>query len=106
MKGKLFKKGVSGIVEMAVRKIEASKDSWAEATINGFRESWAEWMSLLEPGLRTVVSRLPAKTADVRTNVVNRVVPVAGYISGMSKTYRARKITAYTLAPPPAPVTR
>jgi len=106
MKGKLFKKGVSAIVEQAVRKIEASKDTWAENTINGFRQDWAEWISLLEPGLRTVVSRLPAKTTDIRANVMNRVVPVAGYISGMSKTYKARKITAYTPVPPPAPVTR
>jgi len=106
MKGKLFKKGVSGIVEEAVRKIEASRDTWADATINGFRQSWAEWMSLVEPGLRTIVTRLPAKTTDIKTNIMNRVVPVAGYISGMSKNYRAKKIAESMPAVAPAPVVK
>lgn len=100
MKGKLFKKGVSGVVEMAVRKIEASKDSWAEATINGFRESWAEWMSLLEPGLRSKVASLPPKTTSIEDNVRNRVIPIASYISETSQRYRNRKLAGYAPLPP------
>jgi hypothetical protein len=100
VKGKLFKKGVSGIVEMAVRKIEASKDSWADATIQGFREGWAEWMSLLEPGLRTKIAGLPAKTTNIEENVKNRVTPIALYISETSQRYRNRKLTGYAPLPP------
>jgi hypothetical protein len=102
-RGKLFKKGTSYIVERSVGKIEASKDLWASATIEGFRTDWSVWMTqFVEPQLRGVVSRLPPKTADVRANVVNRVVPVAEAIRGSAQRYRLVKISG-AVAVPTAP---
>jgi hypothetical protein len=102
--GKLFKKGVGYIVELAVRKVEVSKDVWASATQEGFRTDWTAWMTQVEPQLRSVVATLPPKTTDIRVNVVNRVVPVAMTISRMSATYRASKV-AGVRAPAPPPTT-
>jgi hypothetical protein len=102
-RGKLFKKGASYIVERSVGKIEASKDLWASATIEGFRTDWSVWMTqFVEPQLRGVVGRLPPKTADVRANVVNRVVPVAEAIRGSAQRYRLMKISG-AVAVPAAP---
>lgn len=102
MKGKLFKIGVSGIVELAVRKIEASKETWAERTINGFRGDWAEWMSMVEPALKKKISELPAKTGDIETNVKNRVVPIAKLMSEESARYRMSKLGPIPPVPAPA----
>jgi hypothetical protein len=102
-KGKLFKKGVSYIIERAVRKIDQAKDEWANATIEGFRTDWNVWLSqYIEPSLRSLVARLPPKTADIRTNVLNRVVPVATLISSQSKRYKLAKITMALPVPAPA----
>jgi hypothetical protein len=99
-RGKLFKKGASYIVERSVGKIEASKDLWASATIEGFRTDWSVWMTqFVEPQLRGVVSRLPPKTADVRANVVNRVVPVAETIKSAAQRYRLMKVSGVVAVP-------
>jgi hypothetical protein len=103
-KGKLFKKGVAYIIDRAVRKIDAAKEEWARATIDGFRTDWNVWMSQhFEPNVRAVVMRLPEKSADIRVNVVNRVVPVATIISEQAKRYRAAKVATITTPPRPAP---
>ncbi len=109
-KGKLFKKGVAYVVEKAVSKVQASRDIWAEATAEGFRVNWNAWMSFVEPQLRATVARLPPKTTDIRTNVANRVVPVASLISRASQAYRAQRVIGVAVpavpAPVPAPVPR
>ncbi len=106
-KGRLFKKGVAYVVERAVKRVEKATDEWAQNTIEGFRTSWSEWISYVTPGLANVVSRLPRKTADIRTNIVNRVTPVALYMSGISQSYRRMKAmttaTAPAMVPTPAP---
>lgn len=102
MKGKLFKRGIDYVVNQAVLKIEASKDVWASATAEGFRENWRDWMALLEPQLRSVVMRLPQKSGDIRANVVNRCLPVAQVISQASKRYKAMKLGGVVVAPAPA----
>jgi hypothetical protein len=100
--GKLFKKGVGYIVELAVTKVEAVKDVWARETGNGFRTDWTAWMTMVEPELRSVVATLPPRSTDIRANVVNRVIPVAMTISRISATYRASKVSGIR-APAPAP---
>jgi len=90
--GKLFKKGVGYIVELSVKKVEASKDVWANATAEGFRTDWSAWMSQVEKQLRTLIATLPSRTDDIRINVINRVIPVAMTISRVSASYRASKI--------------
>jgi hypothetical protein len=104
-KGRLFKKGVTYIVERAIKRVEKSADEWTQSTIEGFRTAWAEWMSYVAPGLANVVSHLPRKTADIRTNIVNRVTPVAIYISGMSQSYRRMKAMTTAAVPAVVPAT-
>lgn len=99
-RGKLFKKGASYIVEKSVNKIEASKDLWASATIEGFRTDWMVWMTqFVEPQLRGLISRLPPKTDDVRANIVNRVIPVAEIIRRSAQRYRLMKISGVVAVP-------
>jgi len=102
---KLFDKGISTIVEEAVRKIQNSGDIWVTNTSQGFRTSWALWMSQLEPQLRSTVQRLPPMVkGDIRANVINRVVPVATIISSTAQRYRSMKVAGITPGPtPPAP---
>jgi hypothetical protein len=100
---RLFDKGASYIVEKSVGKIEASRDIWVSATIEGFRTNWSVWMSqFVEPTLRTLVSRLPPPTNDVRTNIMNRAVPVAEAIRNAARRYRTMKV-AGVVAVPAAP---
>ncbi len=102
-KRKLLRYGLAKVVEDAIKDIEAAKDDWADNTIAGFRGPWTEWMTLIEPGLRALLQRLPAKRpGDVSGNVARRVTPVALYISGMARVYRARR-TAYPAPPAVAP---
>jgi len=89
---RLFRKGVGYIVDKSVTKIEASKDIWASATVDGFRVDWANWAGLLMKELKPVIEALPAKGADPRTNVINRVVPVAQKIKSLAYSYRLAKV--------------
>lgn len=104
-KGRLLKKGVAHVVERAVRRVEKSTDEWAQYTVEGFRTSWAEWISYVTPGLANIVARLPRKTADIRTNVINRVTPVAIYMSGMGQSYRRMKAMSAAAAQAMLPTT-
>ncbi len=102
-RGKLFKDGVGGVLQDAIANIQAKKDRWAERTIRGFQVNWANWMTYLEPQLRATVASLPQKTASVRENVMNRVVPVAELVQTVSRVYRQQKIAGATTTVPPLP---
>ena len=81
------------IISKTERKIEASKDTWYENTIEGFREDWSEWYSgHIRPVLARLLPRLPRKTDNIEENVRRRVIPVAKAISEASKRYRAKKM--------------
>jgi hypothetical protein len=106
-RGRLFKKGIAHVVDRAIKRIQEAQDDWAQYTIEGFRTSWSEWISYVAPGLANVVTRLPSKTADIRTNIINRVTPVALYMHGMSLSYRRMKAMTAAATPTmvPAPAT-
>lgn len=99
-------KAPSDILEKARSKIENSKDAWANATIKGFMNDWAEWFnSYVIPQL--IRLRLPPSTDDIAQNVANRVTPVAKAISRASNQYRQYKNAklAQGLAPVPPQTT-
>jgi hypothetical protein len=101
-RGRIFKYGIQGVLTTALAKIDASKEAWAERTKAGFQTYWSDWMSFILPGLTRTVAALPPKTASVRLNVINRVVPVATYIHRMATAYKRRLMVA---PPAVAPVT-
>ena len=81
------------VLSKAKRKIEASKESWYEETVEGFEKDWAEWYGgFVRPVLARLIPRLPKKTADIKTNLLNRSYPVCRAISEVSARYRAKKM--------------
>lgn len=92
--------------EKAISKAEASISGkgqyWEQQTLQGFREKWNEWyQTFVFPQLVRIVPTLPPKTDNIRTNVMNRVVPVAEAISRVSAQYRLRRAREALIAPPP-----
>jgi len=81
------------VLSKARRKIEASKDTWYENTIDGFEVDWKEWYGgYVRPALARLLPRLPRKTGNIEENVRNRVTPVSKLISEVSARYRAKKM--------------
>jgi len=81
------------VIRKIERKIEASKDTWYENTVEGFRTDWNEWYGgFVRPVLARLIPRLPKKTADIKTNLLNRSYPVCRAISEVSARYRAKKM--------------
>jgi len=81
------------VISKTERKIEASKDTWYENTVEGFRTDWREWYGgYVRPALARLIPRLPKKTGDIEENVRRRVTPVAKLISEVSARYRAKKM--------------
>ena len=81
------------VVSKTERKIEASKDTWYENTVEGFRTDWTEWYGgFIRPTLARLLPRLPRKTGNIEENVRRRVTPVAKAISQASARYRAKKM--------------
>ena len=81
------------VISKAERKIEASKETWYENTVEGLRTDWREWYDgFIRPPLARLLPRLPKKTGNIEENVRRRVTPVAKLISEASARYRAKKM--------------
>jgi len=90
---RLFKYGPANVVQLATRKVEASRDIWASNTVTGFNQFWSDYITGFAQRIAPVVQRLPAKTTDIRANVNNRVAPVAIEVSNYAREYRNRRLT-------------
>ena len=82
------------VVARYKRSVDLAKEKWAgEAKIAADKELFV-WYSAFAAKVYDVVAGLPAKTGDVRTDVTNRVVPVANAIKELSQAYRKAKASA------------
>lgn len=80
------------IVNRAIQKISGKGSNWESATIQGFQTNWRDWFTYIYPTLVSTVERLPERVDDIRSNILNRSLPVAIAISRASRQYRTLKM--------------
>jgi len=82
------------VVAKYKRSIDLAKEKWAgEAKLAADKDLFV-WYSAFAAKVYDVVSALPSKTGDLKTDVNNRVIPVAQAIKDLSELYRKKRAEA------------